>query len=184
MDLVFLYGPPAAGKLTVGRELAKLTGYTLFHNHQSIDWARELIELDGPGFWRLVLKLRNVALEEAVEARMSLITTFVYIAGFDLTDLDRLCAKVADDGGRTCFVRLNCDIEALEARVVAEERVAMRKLSTLGGFRDYVARLDVTSALPGRESLHIDTTHVAPGEAARRIVEHYGLPLRADAVSG
>jgi len=32
MNLVFLYGPPAAGKYTIGRELASLTGLALFHN--------------------------------------------------------------------------------------------------------------------------------------------------------
>jgi len=33
MNLVFLHGPAASGKLTVGRELSRLTGYRLFHNH-------------------------------------------------------------------------------------------------------------------------------------------------------
>jgi tRNA A37 N6-isopentenylltransferase MiaA len=34
MELLFIYGPAAVGKLTIGRELAKLTGYRLFHNHE------------------------------------------------------------------------------------------------------------------------------------------------------
>ncbi len=33
MQLVFLYGPPGVGKLTVGNALSALTGYKLFHNH-------------------------------------------------------------------------------------------------------------------------------------------------------
>jgi len=37
MKLVFIYGPPASGKLTVARELATLTGYRLFHNHLIVD---------------------------------------------------------------------------------------------------------------------------------------------------
>jgi hypothetical protein len=36
-DLVVLYGLPAAGKLTVGRALAALTGYRLCHNHLTAD---------------------------------------------------------------------------------------------------------------------------------------------------
>lgn len=31
MKLIFLYGPVAAGKLTVARELAGITGFPLFH---------------------------------------------------------------------------------------------------------------------------------------------------------
>ena len=32
MKLVFIYGQAGVGKLTVGRELADLTGIALFHN--------------------------------------------------------------------------------------------------------------------------------------------------------
>jgi len=37
MELLFIYGPAAVGKLTVARELAKLTGFRLFHNHLTVD---------------------------------------------------------------------------------------------------------------------------------------------------
>ena len=37
MQLIFLFGPPASGKLTVARELAALTGYRVFHNHLVVD---------------------------------------------------------------------------------------------------------------------------------------------------
>jgi len=33
MHLVMLFGPPAAGKMTVGAEIARPTGYKLFHTH-------------------------------------------------------------------------------------------------------------------------------------------------------
>ena len=37
MQLVFLHGPAAAGKLTVARALAARTGFALFHNHLVVD---------------------------------------------------------------------------------------------------------------------------------------------------
>jgi shikimate kinase len=33
MNFIVIFGPPAVGKMTVGQELARLTGYKLFHNH-------------------------------------------------------------------------------------------------------------------------------------------------------
>jgi tRNA uridine 5-carbamoylmethylation protein Kti12 len=44
MKLVFIYGPPAAGKLTVATELSRLTGFKLFHNHVSIQFVESLFE--------------------------------------------------------------------------------------------------------------------------------------------
>ena len=37
IDLVFLHGPAASGKLTTARALGQLTGYPVFHNHLVVD---------------------------------------------------------------------------------------------------------------------------------------------------
>src|SRR5207249_6103945 len=51
MRLVFIYGPPASGKLTVATELAKLTGFKLFHNHVSIQFVQSIFEFGTKTFW-------------------------------------------------------------------------------------------------------------------------------------
>jgi replication-associated recombination protein RarA len=37
MKLILLYGPPAVGKLTIAKEIARLTGFKLFHAHLTSD---------------------------------------------------------------------------------------------------------------------------------------------------
>lgn len=37
MKLVFLFGPQAVGKMTIGHELEKITQLKLLHNHMTID---------------------------------------------------------------------------------------------------------------------------------------------------
>ncbi len=37
MSLIFIIGPPAVGKMTVGQALEKRTGFKLFHNHVAIE---------------------------------------------------------------------------------------------------------------------------------------------------
>ena len=37
MHLVCIFGPPAVGKMTVGRELSRQTGSKLLHNHMTIE---------------------------------------------------------------------------------------------------------------------------------------------------
>jgi len=45
--LVIIIGPHAVGKMTVGQELAKLTGLKLFHNHMSIELVRKFFSVRG-----------------------------------------------------------------------------------------------------------------------------------------
>ena len=60
MKFVVIFGPPAVGKMTVGQELAKLTGLKLFHNHMTIELVLNFFDLmiRGLGNW-----FRNFAKE-------------------------------------------------------------------------------------------------------------------------
>lgn len=44
MKLIFIYGQPAVGKLTVAKELEKITGYKILHNHLFVDLVRSVFE--------------------------------------------------------------------------------------------------------------------------------------------
>jgi tRNA uridine 5-carbamoylmethylation protein Kti12 len=50
MRLVFIYGLPATGKLTVARELSSLTGFRLFHNHLAVDLLLSLFDFESEPF--------------------------------------------------------------------------------------------------------------------------------------
>jgi hypothetical protein len=65
----------------------------------------------------------------------------------------------------------------LGKRVVSAGRAEMQKMSTVESLRGILEHHEVTKAVEGRENLVIDNTEVGPEEAARRIVEHYGLPV-------
>ncbi len=53
MKLIFLHGMPGVGKLTVATELAKLTGFKLFHNHLTVDLVTSLFEFGSQPFIEL-----------------------------------------------------------------------------------------------------------------------------------
>jgi len=52
MKLVFIYGSPAAGKLTVAYEVAARTGFKVFHNHLTINCVRPIFDFGTPPFAR------------------------------------------------------------------------------------------------------------------------------------
>src|SRR5688572_543060 len=107
MNLVFLYGPPAVGKLTVANALAELTGYKVFHNHLTLDCVLALFEFDNKAFGSLVLQIRLAILEEAARQGVDTIFTFVYNAEGDRPYVQKLCDAVERHGGSTFFVQLN-----------------------------------------------------------------------------
>ena len=53
MRLVFIYGLPATGKLTVAQALSKLTDYKLFHNHLVVDLLLSTFEFGSTPFIEL-----------------------------------------------------------------------------------------------------------------------------------
>jgi hypothetical protein len=180
MNLVFIYGAPGVGKLTVARELSKLTGYKLFDNHVSIDCARSVFDFGTKPFWEVVRKIRAAVFEEAAAGGVSLIFTYVYSHPNDAPHVERFCGLFEAQGGRALLVRLVCAREELERRLTRPERASAGKLASLDTLRELTERLDIFSPIPGRESLEIDNTEVAPEEVARLIVGHYHL----DDVSG
>jgi len=53
MKLVFIYGLPAVGKLTVAKKLSKITGFPIFHNHLVIEMISPIFSFGSPGFIEL-----------------------------------------------------------------------------------------------------------------------------------
>lgn len=61
MNFVFIIGEAAVGKMTVGQELSRLTGYPLFYNHLTIE---PVVAMFGEFRMDVINKLRDVFFEE------------------------------------------------------------------------------------------------------------------------
>lgn len=177
MKLLFIYGPPAVGKLTVATELAKLTGFKLYHNHVSVDFVRSVFEFGTPTFWRLVDKFRREILEEAAIEGINTIFTFVYGKGVDDEFVRDIVRRVESHGGKVCFVRLHCDRRVLLSRVGNRSRKELGKLTTKSGLVRMFRKFDLDAEVPAAKSLSIDTTNRSARVVAREIARHYKLPI-------
>jgi len=79
MQFVVIFGPPASGKMTVGLELAKITGFKLLHNHMTIDFIIRFFDFGSPKFVKLNSEFRKRIIEEVASSDLpGLIFTYVW----------------------------------------------------------------------------------------------------------
>src|SRR5271155_5032148 len=77
MKLIFIYGLPDSGKLTVGMELAAMTGFRLFHNHLVVDLLLSVFDFGSPAFVELREDIWLSVFDQAYRSQLpGLIFTF------------------------------------------------------------------------------------------------------------
>lgn len=176
MKLIVLYGLPGVGKLTVARELTRLTGFKLFHNHLTVDLVMSVFDFSSPPFVELREKIwLDVFSRAAAEKVPGVIFTFVFERTVRGDFIKRLRGVVEASGGEVIFVNLECSPTELEKRMTDPSRSAFGKLNTLTDF-DSLSRAGVFNhpELPVAH-LVLDTTDLSAAAAASRIVSELNL---------
>ncbi len=172
---MYLYGPPASGKLTVASLLSPLTGLPLFHNHLTVNAISSVFPFGTGPFADVVHRLRLDVFRTAAREGVSLIFTNNSAwpgpdarARFEAfaTEAERI---VAAEGGRTLFVQLTAPLPVLQNRVAGKSRRQYGKLLDPARLRDQVQHLDLSPLHPS--DLVIDTSQIGPDAAARIIAD-------------
>ncbi len=171
MKLIFIYGSPAVGKLTVANEIAKLTNFKVFHNHLTVDAVLPIFEFGSPPFTKLNDEFRKLLIAEAVSNNVNLITTYCYAKDLDDERVGNLLKLVEDNGGEVNLVLLKCERKELEKRVLAESRQKFEKVKTVELLDEVLDKYELFSTLPNRESLVIDNTNLSAETVAEHIIK-------------
>lgn len=169
MHLVFLYGPPAAGKYTVAKLLAAETGYALFHNHLVVDAVAAVFPFGSESFVRLREDFWMKTFEAAACEERPLIFTFQPEGSVAPDFAQRVADLVRGAGGQVTFVHLTLSREEQVARIDNADRAKFGKLRDvvlLKALQDEFATCE--RAMPAPD-LAIDTARVPPEEAAAMI---------------
>jgi AAA domain len=187
VKFIVIFGPPAVGKMTVGYELAKRTGFKLFHNHMSIDLALNFFGYGQPPFSRLVSEFRKRIFEEVADSELSgLIFTFVWSLTLesDREFVDQTCAIFRKKGGEIYFVELEADLQERLQRNATEFRLAQKPSKrNLKNSRENLLDTEKEHTMNSKGDffyrdnyVKIDNTNLPAAEAAQRIIDEFHFP--------
>jgi hypothetical protein len=168
---VFLYGPPAVGKLTVARAIADRVPFKILHNHVTIDAVTEVLPFGSDTFWRVVGHFRRDLVTAAAEENIDLIYTYVFAPG-DEQHVADVISPYEEAGGTVLFVQLFAPREVLLQRVLAESRKQHGKPTDAATLERMLDKYDNFTALAAPDSLTIDLAATSARDAADQILEH------------
>src|SRR3954452_8967264 len=154
-SLVFLYGPPAVGKLTVARAIADRLPFKILHNHVTIDAVTEVLPFGSDTFWRVVGRFRRALVTAAADENIDLIYTYAFAPGDERHDAD-IVTPYEKAGGAVSFVQLLAPREVLLRRVLGESRREHGKPTEPKALERMLDEYDDFTALAAPESLRIE----------------------------
>lgn len=170
MRLIFIHGLPGVGKLTVARELARLTGYKLFHNHLTVDLVGSVFEFGSRPFVELREMIWLAVFYRAAEEQLAgLIFTFAYDRTVRNRFIEDTQKTIESIGGSVSFVELRCSAEELERRIVQTSRQEFGKLDSVKQFQDLKDAGAFDSPQIAASELVVETTGISAAEAAAEI---------------
>lgn len=184
-QLLVIFGPPAVGKMTVGREIQRRTGLPLFHNHMSIEPVLRYFEFGSEPFGKLVGTLRHALFQAVANSELpGLIFTFVWNlddAG-DRAYLERLCALFGDVGAEVALLELKASLDERITRNRGADRLAAkpskrdleRSEARLRDLESMQLNSDGHISLPYRHAV-VDSEGLSANDVAERAIELLGL---------
>jgi len=187
MKFIVIFGPPAVGKMTVGYELARLTGFKLFHNHLTIELVLNLFDFEEPQFQTLVSEFRKRVFEEVAASDLpGLIFTFVWAIELESERafIERSCDIFRKKGADIYIVELEAELSERLNRNESEFRLLQKpsKRDVEKSRRrllenDEKYKLNSEGDFFLKENyLKINNTSLPADEAARIIVDEFGFP--------
>ncbi|GAB3772852.1 hypothetical protein FB382_002766 [Nocardioides ginsengisegetis] len=186
-ELLLITGPPAVGKMTVGRAVCAASDFRLFHNHHTIEPLLEIFGFDSPAFRVLNAEFRRRVVEEAVANDTRLIFSFVWNVELpeDADYVRRLIAPYADAGLRVSCLELYADLPVRLDRNRHADRIDHKRSKRDLAWSDaHVRELEESyrmntdperpaaadAVLAGMPHLRLDNTHLTPDEVATRVL--------------
>lgn len=186
MKFVLIFGPQAVGKMTVGQELAKITGLKLFHNHMTIDLVSKFFSYGTQEGKRLVHLFREEIFKEVAKSDLKGMT-FTYVWDFNRKEdweyVEKMCNIFREKGAEIYFCELEADFEERLKRNVSSNRLENKPTKRdiiksekrlIEGETKYRANSN-KEEIKEKNYLRINNTNISAEDTAKIIKENFKL---------
>jgi len=185
MKLIIIFGPPAVGKMTVGKELSKITNLKLFHNHISLELVNRFYDFGTSDFRQLSRKIRFAIFRSVATSDLEgLIFTYVWQidAQSDMDYVKSIVEIFEANDAEVFYVELQADLSERLKRNRGEARLAAKPSKRNIAFSEKNLlecenlKLNTDkSDLKELEILKIDNTDLSATDVATQIKKHFNL---------
>lgn len=182
---VFIFGPQAVGKMTVGQELSAMTGLKLFHNHMTIDLLEPLYGFTEE-MWRITHLIRREIFQSfSTSDQYGLIFTKIWYFDkqSDWDEIEHICTIFREQGVEIYFVELEADVDERLVRNKTpnrlEQKPTKRNIEQSEQHLRSTLETNRMNSLDGEikneNYLRINNTHLDAQEVALRIKNTFRL---------
>jgi len=183
---VVIIGPQAVGKMTVGQELSKITGYKLFYNHMTIELVRLLFDYDKEVYKKMNRLLRDEIITEFSKSNeKGLILTYCFEFGTYLEQEKEVIYNWMKLFDESYVIELETTLEERLKRNETENRLKYKeskrnlefsKNDILKSLNKYKLNSDIGQGEKlFKNYLRIDNTNLSAEDTAKLIKEKFNL---------
>jgi dephospho-CoA kinase len=187
MNFILIIGPPAVGKMTVGQCLSELSGYKLFHNHQSIDFTLQYYDWGTPEFKSINEGIRQLMFRTAAESKRLKGLIFTLVWAFDEKSdwnyVEELEQKFVENGWKFYIVELYAPLSKRLVRNTSANRLLYKRSKrNLQKSTKNLKSLENSYQMSSKGSLEnrsnylfVDNSDLTPERVSKLIFTHFKL---------
>ena len=181
-----IIGPQAVGKMTVGQELAKITGYKLLYNHMTIEMVRLIFDYNKEAYRRMNSIIRYEIFKEFAKSNQKgIIFTGCFDFGNDFKEKKEETDKWIALFEESYTIELETTLEERLRRNKTENRLKCKesKRDLKWSEEELLKSLEKhrLNSLPGEGEkifenyIKINNENLSPKEVAKTIKEKFNL---------
>jgi deoxyadenosine/deoxycytidine kinase len=172
MNVIFIYGPVASGKLTIAKALSDEIELPVFHNHLTVDLVKSIFPFGSSEFIYLREKIWFLVFKSAVKSDQSLIFTFTPEITVNKDFIEKVCSLISSQNNKIIFIELVCDEIEIENRIENKNRSEYEKLNSVKLYRQLRSEGAFESNFVLEPELSINTKENSVIESVNLIKNH------------